>query len=415
MIVKYSQGFETTSILCLAGWVLLIPQIICSTTTCRPPDFPVGGSYEPKREEYDVGQTVTFVCYLRFRMYDENLSSLKDRDVTCQSNGKWSEETPFCDTPTKFIKMLTDSKALKSAMLDGDSETCSPTRNNTEEILQFSLDRASVLYAAVVCWKKGNKMINVTFSSDFVTVSADSDSCILISPSKEFANVKTEIISLQISSKTNSSIFLCEIQVFTKSDKWCLHPPENSIPNGQLEVSRNQAALHCGKGFREKEGRQAYAICENNTWSYQDLQCVEGEPQKDHNILACPPPDFPEGGRYEPLQAEYDVGQAVTYYCNNMRPMFDENLVFLYEDRVVTCQSNGKWSEGTPFCDTPTELKNPITSSKELESTVQDHNVLTCFPTLNDTEEILRFSLNPGAAVYFAMLCWRESNARSFA
>ncbi|GBO26722.1 hypothetical protein AVEN_178170-1, partial [Araneus ventricosus] len=68
-------------------------------------------------------------------------------------------------------------------------------------------------------------------------------------------------------------------------DKWCEHPPENSVPNGQLEVGRSQAVLHCKEGFREKDDRRIYATCNYNKWSYASLQCVEDKPQKDYKIL----------------------------------------------------------------------------------------------------------------------------------
>ncbi|GBO05161.1 hypothetical protein AVEN_242884-1 [Araneus ventricosus] len=87
-------------------------------------------------------------------------------------------------------------------------------------------------------------------------------------------DVKTGDITVQISSDTASSIQLCKIQVFAKDDKWCLHPPEKSVPNGQLEVSRHRAVLRCNVGFKEKDGREVYATCENNKWSYLSLQCV---------------------------------------------------------------------------------------------------------------------------------------------
>ncbi|GBM62260.1 hypothetical protein AVEN_44053-1 [Araneus ventricosus] len=57
-------------------------------------------------------------------------------------------------------------------------------------------------------------------------------------------------------------------------NEWCLLPPENSVPNGHLEVSRNKAVLHCNEGFKERDGRRVYATCENFKWSYLSLQCV---------------------------------------------------------------------------------------------------------------------------------------------
>ncbi|GBM32789.1 hypothetical protein AVEN_83750-1 [Araneus ventricosus] len=64
------------------------------------------------------------------------------------------------------------------------------------------------------------------------------------------------------------------INFLPSADEWCEHPPENSVPNGQLEVSHSKAVLHCKEGFREKDGRDVYATCENNTWSFLSLECV---------------------------------------------------------------------------------------------------------------------------------------------
>ncbi|GBN89239.1 hypothetical protein AVEN_169150-1, partial [Araneus ventricosus] len=75
-------------------------------------------------------------------------------------------------------------------------------------------------------------------------------------------DVKTEYVSVKVSPDDSSSIELCAIEFFVKDDEWCEHPPENSIPNAQLEVSRNKGVLHCNEGFREKDGREVYATCE---------------------------------------------------------------------------------------------------------------------------------------------------------
>ncbi|GBM32752.1 hypothetical protein AVEN_83724-1 [Araneus ventricosus] len=86
---------------------------------------------------------------------------------------------------------------------------------------------------------------------------------------------KTKYFTVLVSPDKKSTIFMCEISVFAKDDDWCGHPPENSVPNGQLEVGRSKAVLHCNDGFKEKDGRRVYATCRNNKWSYVSLECVE--------------------------------------------------------------------------------------------------------------------------------------------
>ncbi|CAL1289871.1 unnamed protein product, partial [Larinioides sclopetarius] len=65
----------------------------------------------------------------------------------------------------------------------------------------------------------------------------------------------------------------------------------------------------------------------------------------------CPPLDFPDGGRYEPVKAEYEVGQVIKYSCIDRRPLFGENKKWLHASTSVACRSSGNWSKGTPYCD----------------------------------------------------------------
>ncbi|GBM62255.1 hypothetical protein AVEN_44048-1 [Araneus ventricosus] len=221
-------------------------------------------------------------------------------------------------------------------------------------------------------------------------------------------------MNVQVFPFSNSSLSLCEIEVYVKDDEWCDYPPQNFIPNGQLEVNRSKAVLHCKHGFKEKDGRKVYATCENNTWSYLSLQCVEGEPQKDYEILACPPPDFPEGGKYEPVKPEYEVGQTITYSCNNMAPMFIQNKVWISGEKVVTCQSSGKWSRVTPFCETPTKIKSRIAAEAEDSAmfNVLDSNLSTCAIVPENSETVKAFSFYHEVIVYFAALCFGRGRAK---
>ncbi|GBO24019.1 hypothetical protein AVEN_60784-1 [Araneus ventricosus] len=66
-------------------------------------------------------------------------------------------------------------------------------------------------------------------------------------------------------------------------------------------------------------------------------------------LTACPPPDFPKRGKYEPEKAEYEAGTRIKYTCNDGLAMFVEDRWNGFY-KMVTCQSSGNWSEGTPFC-----------------------------------------------------------------
>ncbi|GBM50295.1 hypothetical protein AVEN_219065-1 [Araneus ventricosus] len=125
----------------------------------------------------------------------------------------------------------------------------------------------------------------------------------------------------------------------------------------------------------------------------------------------CPPPDFPEGGRYEPVKPEYEVGQTITYSCNDMAPMFIETKACISGEKVVTCQSSGKWSRGTPFCETST--KSQVSSIVEGSTilAVFDGNVSTCRLTRNNSEDVMAFSFDHEVMVYFAILCFGGGGA----
>ncbi|CAL1285349.1 unnamed protein product [Larinioides sclopetarius] len=346
------MGFLAPSVIYLAGCVLLILQFFCAATNCPPPDFPERGYYEIQKAEYEAGMEINYFCN-GWPMYYKNTAWVPTKKVvTCQSSGNWSEPTPFCDISTKLKSLIpsfeADSREL--IVIDGHLHTCIGPQKNRKEILRFSLDGELVPYAVLICFTEGRGMFNIRLSPTW-SFTYDTDiaknKCAFITTEKYQS--KTASISVEISSKKNSSISLCEVTVFAKDDKWCEEPPENSVPNGQLEVSHSKAVLHCKKGFKEKDGREEYATCENNTWSYLNLECVEHKPNKEHWKSACPPPDFPETGNYEPKKAEYDVGMEINYTCLGKFSMFVDNAAF-GQPKTVTCQSSGKWSDVTPLC-----------------------------------------------------------------
>ncbi|CAL1285348.1 unnamed protein product [Larinioides sclopetarius] len=407
------MGFLAPSVIYLAGCVLLILQFFCAATNCPPPDFPERGYYEIQKAEYEAGMEINYFCN-GWPMYYKNTAWVPTKKVvTCQSSGNWSEPTPFCDISTKLKSLIpsfeADSREL--IVIDGHLHTCIGPQKNRKEILRFSLDGELVPYAVLICFTEGRGMFNIRLSPTW-SFTYDTDiaknKCAFITTEKYQS--KTASISVEISSKKNSSISLCEVTVFAKDDKWCEEPPENSVPNGQLEVSHSKAVLHCKKGFKEKDGREEYATCENNTWSYLNLECVEHKPNKEHWKSACPPPDFPETGNYEPKKAEYDVGMEINYTCLGKFSMFVDNAAF-GQPKTVTCQSSGKWSDVTPLCDTlaKLKLKNLTTSINPdvKDSTLIDGNINSCFPIPNGTFKFLHFSLERKLIVYSTLICFR--------
>ncbi|CAL1285342.1 unnamed protein product [Larinioides sclopetarius] len=416
MLIKYSPGFETSSLSYLVVWALLIPQFFCEPTICPPPDFPLRGRYKPEKDEYEVRQSITYFCIGKLPMHDErNVWNPSNIAMTCEPNGKWSQRTPICDVPTRLKYSIIDSK--ESIAIDGKLSTCFQIGNDTEEILQFSFDGEAVPYSMVFCFGEGRGMFNISFppNNQYFTYTAHigNSRCIKYDTTDVFHS-KSENISVKVSPSTNSFNSMCGFEVFAKNDKWCDYSPEKSTLNGQLEVGRSKTVLHCNENFREKESREIYATCENNKWSYQGLECVESKPQKDHNISACPPPNFPEGGKYEPEKAEYYEGQRIKYICNGKSSMFFGD-VSTGDYKKVTCTSSGKWSEGTPFCDSPANMHLKYPSVSEIaqlkESFLIDSDINTCFPIPKGTKRFFEYSLEGQMVVNAIKVCWSQGRS----
>ncbi|CAL1289832.1 unnamed protein product [Larinioides sclopetarius] len=406
MLVKYSMGFPVPTVILLAGCTILMKQLYCAAASCPPPNFPEGGKYLPEITEYEVGMQIQYFCNLGWVMfYERNIWIPSKKVVTCRSNGEWSERSPVCDIPTRLTNLVSSSEAEKRELIlvDRDMNTCFGPQNGTEEILQYSLDGELTPYAALICFTKGRGRLKIIFSptENFTHDTSTANATCTFFHTGDY-QFKTKNITVEVSSEMNSSFSLCEMLAFAKDDKWCMHPLQTtSVPNGQLEVSRIKAVLHCKEGFREKEDREVYATCENNTWSYLSLECV-----------ACPPPDFPEGGRYEPERAEYEVGQKIAYSCTNNGLFFVDGNIQIRQNLESACELNGKWSQVTPFCDPPTKLNNPIAAVVRgvIDYDVIDGDINTCY-YINETKMIMAFSLDSKKLVYFGKFCFRNGRA----
>ncbi|CAL1297843.1 unnamed protein product [Larinioides sclopetarius] len=315
MFVKHNLRLQGPSVIYLVGCVLLIPRLFCATTTCPPPDFPEGGSYKPERAEYEVGSRIRYSCKDRLTMFGS------DR-MTCQSNGRWSGKTPFCDSPADIKNPIASSRVdtRESLVTDGSPNTCFRTRNGTEEFVRVFLDRPATVYAVRMYLPKAE--------SDWVRfICDDSD------------DVKAEFITIQVQSGTAISLQVCEIEVYSKDDEWCRDPTENFIPNGQLEVSRRKATLYCNDGFKEKDNRRVYATCESNKWSRLLLQCIEILCESAiSNVSHSDGEWYPEG-----KISKLSVGTKFSLKC---KPGYQAEGKPL----TVTCHKNGNWTRTSAIC-----------------------------------------------------------------
>ncbi|CAL1289862.1 unnamed protein product [Larinioides sclopetarius] len=283
------MGLSFPPFLLLFGGVLLTPRLFCVATYCPPPDFPERGRYVPEKLKYEVGTQIQYFCTNGYPMdFIDNGWVISVKNVACQSSGEWSGQTLFCDIPIKLKNPILSSDT-DSKELDGKEHKCFGYQNDTEEILQFPLDDELIPYAFFLCFTKGQGVFNIRFSPTW-NFTYDTDiikNSVCAYFSIDTYHSKTKSITIEVSSKTNSSIAVCDMIVFSKDDNWCDHPPEYSAINGQLEVNHSKAVLHCKEGFREKEGREVYATCKNNTWSYLNLKCVDTQENKKSLELTC--------------------------------------------------------------------------------------------------------------------------------
>ncbi|GIX96832.1 c4b-binding protein [Caerostris darwini] len=119
----------------------------------------------------------------------------------------------------------------------------------------------------------------------------------------------------------------------------------------------------------------------------------------------CQPPDYPEGGSYTPVKKRYLPGDKIVYSCK-------DKLTRLGKETSI-CQTTGKWSGSTPFCDSPTRVRNPTASSdpnREVSNTV-DGSPNTCYHSGNGTGHSLKVYLDPPAAVNLIRIYLKKGNA----
>ncbi|GBN32197.1 hypothetical protein AVEN_113852-1 [Araneus ventricosus] len=91
---------------------------------------------------------------------DDEMSSSSASEDTLKYNisNELEDSEKLEDFPIKLHNLISSSEAdsEKSLVIDGNRSTCFRTRNDTEELLGFSLDREAVPYAMHVFFAEGN-------------------------------------------------------------------------------------------------------------------------------------------------------------------------------------------------------------------------------------------------------------------
>ncbi|GIX78029.1 uncharacterized protein CEXT_130441 [Caerostris extrusa] len=109
------------------------------------------------------------------------------------------------------------------------------------------------------------------------------------------------------------------------------------IPNGQLEVSRDKATLHCVEGYTEKA--DVRIVCEKNAWTGPNLQCEE---------ILCDTVVGNEsliGGEWhiQGRSSKLSIGTRRSLECR-------EGFYKTGKPSIVTCLGNGTWSKTSATC-----------------------------------------------------------------
>ncbi|GIY77728.1 c4b-binding protein [Caerostris extrusa] len=118
----------------------------------------------------------------------------------------------------------------------------------------------------------------------------------------------------------------------------------------------------------------------------------------------CQPPDYPEG-EVTRRKKKYLPGDKIVYSCK-------DKLTRLGKETSI-CQTTGKWSGSTPFCDSPTRVRNPTASSdpnREVSNTV-DGSPNTCYHSSNISGQSLKVYFDPPAAVNLIRIYLKKGNA----
>ncbi|GIY40912.1 sushi domain-containing protein [Caerostris darwini] len=152
----FAQIFlQTSSPKYLTCLILFIHFLFCNT--CQPPDYPEGGSYTPVKKKYLLGDKIVYSC-------KDKLARLGNETSICQTTGKWSGPTPFCDSPTRVRNPTASSDPNRevSNTVDGSPNSCYHSDKGTGHSLKVYLDPPAAVNLIRIYLKKGKALFKVS-------------------------------------------------------------------------------------------------------------------------------------------------------------------------------------------------------------------------------------------------------------
>ncbi|XP_019410274.1 PREDICTED: sushi, von Willebrand factor type A, EGF and pentraxin domain-containing protein 1, partial [Crocodylus porosus] len=335
---------------CLANgsWSGIAP--VCKAIRCAvPPPLPNGtitGS------EYAFGKEVHYHCNEGYILHGASI-------FTCQLDGTWDGEAPFCEPVNcgppedlshgflngsdfsygEFIQYV----CFKGYQLHGDSQRQCLSNGSWSG----SLPSCQLCTCPVPQIQNG-----IVIGKDFSCGKSAQFQCLegfkLLGPSE---------ISCKAADKWSSGFPRC-------GQITCGSPPAipNAYINGSSSAHENTVTYNCVPGFA-MQGNPELTCTEEGVWREPHPQC---------ELLTCgPPPSIPNA---VPVGEAHTYGSKVQYRCL-------EGYVMETEADMCVCQEDGQWSPTSiscflKKCPVPTNLTSVIVSGDEL--TVNKSVTLSC-------------------------------------
>ena len=308
----------SVSLICLSNgsWNDAAPT--CNPVNCGDPDTPTNGTRNGT--VFTFNSTVFYSC-------DTGYNLTGATSLTCLSNGSWDESVPSCDivncsnpgTPTDGM-LLGEAFTYNSVV----TYNCSVGYNLTGAVSLTCLAdgtwNASVPSCPPVnCGDPGTPINGSKNGSVYTYTSVVSYQCI-----SGYSVSGADTLSCLSTGSWNGSAPYC----FSN----CIDPgtPSNGQRIGDTFNYNSVLSYTCNTGYN-LTGESSITCLSDGTWSTMIPSCIP---------VNCSDPGIPTNGERS--------GNVFTYEDQLVYSCIDEYS--LVGSQVITCQSNGYWSDTLPSC-----------------------------------------------------------------
>uniref|UniRef100_H2Y5C3 Sushi domain-containing protein n=1 Tax=Ciona savignyi TaxID=51511 RepID=H2Y5C3_CIOSA len=335
---------ETVTYVCNDGYEIVGQDVLTCTVTgewshdeptctriiqCATPDEPLNGGFSPNQPAYDITEVVTFTCADGFILNGQS-------QITCEDTGLWSDDEPTCDG--KIIQCATPDEPLNGGF--------SPNQlaYDITDVVTFTCADGFIL--------NGQSQITC---EDTGLWSDDEPTCDPITCNRPdeiaFGSLTTAGDNFEIGETVT---YVCndgyeivgqDVLTCTVTGEWshdeptCTRIIQCATPDEPLNggFSPNQPAYDITEvvTFTCADGQNVLTCTVTGEWSHDEPTCTR--------IIQCATPDEPLNGGFSPNQPAYDITEVVTFTC--------ANGFILNGQSQITCEDTGLWSDDEPTCD----------------------------------------------------------------